>query len=44
MKIKIINLICQDIVKSGRYLMNHGLTVKLEGDYASLVLYIKEVK
>lgn len=37
------NLFGQDIVKSGRYLMNHGLTVKLEGDYASLVLYIKEV-
>ena len=37
------NLFGQDIVNSGRYLMNHGLTVKLEGDYASLVLYIKEV-
>ena len=37
------NLFGQDVVNSGRYLMNHGLTVKLEGDYASLVLYIKEV-
>ena len=25
----------------GKYLMNHGLTINLEGDYASLVLYMK---
>ena len=30
------------MVKTGKYLMNHGLTIKLEGDYASLILYMKE--
>ena len=36
------NLNENGFIKSGKYLMNHGLTINLEGDYASLVLYMKE--
>ncbi len=34
----------QKIVKSGKYLQNHGLRVKLEGDYASTILHLKKIQ
>ncbi|MGL5381269.1 GH36 C-terminal domain-containing protein, partial [Clostridium sp.] len=33
----------ETVVKSGRYLNNHGLNIKLEGDYASLIVKFKQV-
>ena len=32
-----------EVVKSGAYLMNHGIDVKLSGDYASTIIKFKQV-
>ena len=31
------------IIKSGSYLMNHGIQVKLSGDYASTIIKFKKI-
>ena len=37
------NLNGTEIMKSGAYLMNHGLDVKLSGDYASMIIKFKKL-
>ena len=32
------------IVKTGRYLMNHGLELKLYGDYDSIIIKISKIE
>lgn len=32
----------EKVIKSGRYLQNHGLTLRLEGDYASIIIKFKQ--